>query len=113
MPDGSASSHLYRPKLATVLAEGYNLGCFRRDMLAALTVGIVALPLSMAIAVASGVSPERGLYAAVIGGFLVSALGGSRRSAVPPARSSFWWRPPLPNSASMGFCSRFSCPASC
>jgi hypothetical protein len=43
MPDGSASSHLYRPKLATVLAEGYNLGCFRRDMLAALTVGIVAL----------------------------------------------------------------------
>src|ERR1700736_125099 len=78
MPDGSATAHLYRPKLATVLAEGYNFGCFRRDMLAALTVAIVALPLSMAIAVASGVSPERGLYAAVIGGFLVSALGGSR-----------------------------------
>jgi sulfate permease, SulP family len=85
MPDGSASSHLYRPKLATVLAEGYNLGCFRRDMLAALTVGIVALPLSMAIAVASGVSPELGLYAAVIGGFLVSALGGSRYQIGGPA----------------------------
>ena len=85
MPDGSASAHLYRPKLATVLAEGYNLGCFRRDMLAALTVGIVALPLSMAIAVASGVSPERGLYAAVIGGFLVSALGGSRYQIGGPA----------------------------
>jgi sulfate permease, SulP family len=85
MPDGSATAHLYRPKLATVLAEGYNLGCFRRDMLAALTVGIVALPLSMAIAVASGVSPERGLYAAVIGGFLVSALGGSRYQIGGPA----------------------------
>lgn len=85
MPDGSASAHLYRPKLATILAEGYNLGCFRRDMLAALTVGIVALPLSMAIAVASGVSPERGLYAAVIGGFLVSALGGSRYQIGGPA----------------------------
>ena len=51
MPDGSATAHLYRPKLATVLAEGYNLGHFRKDMLAALTVAIVALPLSMAIAV--------------------------------------------------------------
>jgi SulP family sulfate permease len=85
MPDGSATAHLYRPKLATVLAEGYNLGHFRKDMLAALTVAIVALPLSMAIAVASGVSPERGLYAAVIGGFLVSALGGSRYQIGGPA----------------------------
>src|SRR4051812_1166038 len=78
MPDGSASAHLYRPKLATVLADGYDVGAFRKDAMAGLTVAVVALPLSMAIAVASGVSPERGLYAAVIGGFLVSALGGSR-----------------------------------
>ena len=85
MPDGSATAHIYRPKIVTVLAEGYNLDCFRRDMLAALTVAIVALPLSMAIAVASGVSPERGLYAAVIGGFLVSALGGSRYQIGGPA----------------------------
>jgi SulP family sulfate permease len=85
MPDGSATAHLYRPKLATIFAEGYNLGCFRRDVIAALTVAIVALPLSMAIAVASGVSPERGLYAAVIGGFLVSALGGSRYQVGGPA----------------------------
>jgi SulP family sulfate permease len=85
MPDGSATAHIYRPKIATVLAEGYNLDCFRRDMVAALTVAIVALPLSMAIAVASGVSPERGLYAAVIGGFLVSALGGSRYQIGGPA----------------------------
>jgi sulfate permease, SulP family len=85
MPDGAGTAHLYRPKLATILTEGYNLGHFRRDMIAALTVAIVALPLSMAIAVASGVSPERGLYAAVIGGFLVSALGGSRYQIGGPA----------------------------
>jgi sulfate permease, SulP family len=85
MPDGSATAHLYRPKLVTVLFEGYNLGCFRRDVTAALTVAIVAVPLSMAIAVASGVPPARGLYAAVIGGFLVSALGGSRYQIGGPA----------------------------
>jgi SulP family sulfate permease len=85
MPDGSATAHVYRPKLATVLAEGYSLELFRKDIMAALTVAIVALPLSMAIAVASGVSPERGLYAAVIGGFLVSALGGSRYQIGGPA----------------------------
>src|SRR6478752_10757639 len=85
MPDGSTTGHIFRPKIATVLAEGYDLDCFRKDMLAALTVAIVALPLSMAIAVASGVSPERGLYAAVIGGFLVSALGGSRYQIGGPA----------------------------
>ena len=85
MPDGSATAHLYRPKLATVVAEGYGFDAFRKDSVAALTVAIVALPLSMAIAVASGVSPERGLYTAIIGGFLVSALGGSRYQIGGPA----------------------------
>jgi SulP family sulfate permease len=85
MPDGTASAHLYRPKLATILREGYDGGKFRKDMLAALTVAIVALPLSMAIAVASGVTPERGLYTAIVGGFLVSALGGSRYQIGGPA----------------------------
>jgi sulfate permease, SulP family len=85
MPDGSATAHLYRPKLATVLTEGYGFDSFRRDVVAALTVAIVALPLSMAIAVASGVSPERGLYTAIVGGFLVSALGGSRFQVGGPA----------------------------
>src|SRR5580692_1709439 len=85
MPDGSATFHWYRPKLATVLAEGYSFVCFRKDVFAALTVAVVALPLSMAIAVASGVSPERGLYTAIIGGFLVSALGGSRFQVGGPA----------------------------
>jgi SulP family sulfate permease len=85
MPDGSATAHLYRPKLATVLTEGYDLAALRKDATAALTVAIVALPLSMAIAVASGVSPERGLYTSIVGGFLVSALGGSRYQIGGPA----------------------------
>jgi sulfate permease, SulP family len=85
MPDGSATAHLYRPKLLTILGEGYGWGHFRADTMAGLTVAIVALPLSMAIAVASGVSPERGLYTSIIGGFLVSALGGSRFQIGGPA----------------------------
>ena len=85
MPDGTATSRTYRPKLATALAEGYRLGDLRADAMAGLTVAILALPLSMAIAVASGVSPDRGLYTAIIGGFLVSALGGSRYQIGGPA----------------------------
>jgi SulP family sulfate permease len=85
MPDGSTTSHLFRPKLATITKEGYSLGLLSKDAIAGLTVAIVALPLSMAIAVASGVSPERGLYAAIVGGFLVSALGGSRFQVGGPA----------------------------
>ena len=85
MPDGGSTTHLYRPKLWTTLAEGYGLEAFRRDALAGLTVAVVALPLSMAIAVASGVSPERGLYTAIVGGFVVSALGGSRFQIGGPA----------------------------
>jgi len=85
MPDGAATAHLFVPKLATTLGEGYRLDTFRRDAMAALTVAIVALPLSMAIAVAYGVAPGRGLYASIIGGFLVSALGGSRFQIGGPA----------------------------
>lgn len=87
MPDTAptASTAAYKPKLATMLAEGYGFDDLRKDAAAGLTVAIVALPLSMAIAVASGVSPERGLYTAIIGGFLVSALGGSRFQIGGPA----------------------------
>ena len=85
MPDGTATAHRYWPKLVTTLAEGYGLDLLRRDALAGLTVAILALPLSMAIAVASGVSPDRGIYTAIIGGFLVSALGGSRFQIGGPA----------------------------
>ena len=66
------------PELVETLREPYGFGAFRADLLAGLTVAVVALPLSMAIAIASGVSPDRGLVAAIVGGFLVSALGGSR-----------------------------------
>ncbi|HEX3406009.1 MAG TPA: SulP family inorganic anion transporter [Caulobacteraceae bacterium] len=85
MPDGTATAHLLQPKLATTFREGYDLERLRRDALAGLTVAVVALPLSMAIAVASGVSPERGLYTSIIGGALVSALGGSRFQIGGPA----------------------------
>lgn len=75
----------FTPKLLTVLKEGYGLPEIKADILAGLTVAIVALPLSMAIAIASGVGPERGLYTTIIGGFLVSALGGSRYQIGGPA----------------------------
>ena len=65
------------PKLVTTLKD-YNREQFSRDLLAGVIVGIVALPLAIAFAIASGVSPERGLYTAIVAGFLISALGGSR-----------------------------------
>lgn len=83
--DGSAYADLFTPKLITVLREGYRFEHLHADALAGLTVAIVALPLSMAIAIASGVTPVQGLYTAIIGGFLVSALGGSRFQIGGPA----------------------------
>jgi SulP family sulfate permease len=68
-----------------VLREGYGLADLRADIVAGLTVAIVALPLSMAIAIASGVTPGRGLFTAVVGGFIVSLLGGSRFQIGGPA----------------------------
>jgi SulP family sulfate permease len=65
------------PKLATTL-KTYNRQQFTADLTAGVIVGIVALPLAIAFAIASGVSPQRGLYTAIVAGFLISALGGSR-----------------------------------
>ena len=76
---------LYTPKLVTVLRERYRLADLRADLLSGLTVAIVALPLSMAIAIASGVTPDRGLYTSIVGGFVVSAFGGSRFQIGGPA----------------------------
>lgn len=73
------------PKLVTVFQEGYSLPRLKADAVAGLTVAIVALPLSMAIAIASGVAPDRGLYTAIFGGFIVSLLGGSRHQIGGPA----------------------------
>jgi len=69
---------LFRPKLLTVLHEGYGPARFIKDLIAGLTVAVVALPLAMGIAIGSGAPPERGLITAIIAGFLISALGGSR-----------------------------------
>ncbi|KZD09984.1 SulP family inorganic anion transporter [Oceanibaculum pacificum] len=79
-PGHAAGRHwnLYIPKLVTSLREGYRWDDFRHDAIAGLTVAIVALPLAMALAIASGTTPERGLYTAIVAGFLISALGGSR-----------------------------------
>lgn len=78
-------AELFTPKLVTVLREGYAFADFRADLFAGLTVAIVALPLSMAIAIAAGVTPDRGLYTSIVGGFVVSLLGGSRFAIGGPA----------------------------
>src|SRR4051812_15162031 len=65
------------PKLFTTL-KGYSRAQFAADATAGVIVGIVALPLAIAFAIASGVTPDRGLWTAIVAGFLISALGGSR-----------------------------------
>lgn len=82
---GLTAGEFFAPKLATVLREGYTSQHLRSDAVAGLTVAVVALPLSMAIAIASGASPAQGLYTAIVGGFIVSALGGSRFQIGGPA----------------------------
>src|SRR3954470_18938033 len=66
-----------KPKLLTTLKD-YSLRLFVSDTLAGLTIALVAMPLSIAIAIASGATPRAGLVTAIIGGFLISLLGGSR-----------------------------------
>src|SRR5512133_397875 len=65
------------PKLVTTLKH-YDRSQFTTDLTAGVIVGIVALPLAIAFAIASGVTPDRGLWTAIVAGFLISALGGSR-----------------------------------
>ncbi len=75
---------LFRPKLLDTLS-GYDRTTLTRDVGAGLTVGVVALPLAMAFAIASGLKPEAGLFTAIIAGFLISLLGGSRVQIGGPA----------------------------
>src|SRR5258705_1972807 len=70
-------SFAFRPKLLDTL-KAYSIQDFRADLIAGLTVGIVALPLAMAFAIASGVPPQAGIFTAVIAGFIISALGGTK-----------------------------------
>lgn len=71
-------AQIFRPKLFSILKSGLNKKQFTTDIMAGVVVGIVALPLAIAFAVASGVSPEKGLITAVVAGLIISALGGSR-----------------------------------
>ena len=75
---GYQQSRAFVPKLLTVLQEGYGGDRLRGDVLAGLTVAIVALPLAMALGIASGASPDKGLITAIVAGLFISALGGSR-----------------------------------
>src|SRR5213592_4645483 len=73
----------FRPKLVEAL-QGYRRQDFTADLISGVTVGIVALPLAMAFAIASGVKPEAGIFTAVIAGFIISALGGTKVSIGGP-----------------------------
>ena len=68
----------FEPKLVSILRHGYTLRDLRADALAGFTVAVVALPLAMALAIASGATPDKGLHTAIVAGFLISALGGSK-----------------------------------
>ncbi len=70
--------------LRAVLSEGYKAADFKSDLLAGVVVGVVALPLAMALAIAVGVAPQYGLYTAIVAGFVVAALGGSRTQVSGP-----------------------------
>jgi SulP family sulfate permease len=72
------------PKLFSLLREGYTKEQFQGDLLGGLTVGIVALPLSIAIAIASGVKPEQGLYTAIFAGLVIAVFGGTRAQISGP-----------------------------
>lgn len=74
----------FEPKLFFLLRQGYSRKQFVADLIAGITVGIVALPLSIAFAIASGVKPEQGLYTAIIAGFVIAVLGGTRAQISGP-----------------------------
>jgi SulP family sulfate permease len=72
------------PKLLSILREGYTRKMFVGDLMGGLTVGVVALPLAIALAIASGVKPEQGLYTAIFAGFVIAVLGGTRAQISGP-----------------------------
>lgn len=78
----------YTPKSLICLREGYSLKLFFHDVFAGVSVSIIALPLALAFAIGSGVDPERGVYTAIVAGFLISLLGGSRVQIAGPTGTS-------------------------
>ncbi|MBN7827202.1 C4-dicarboxylic acid transporter DauA [Bowmanella dokdonensis] len=98
----SHRSHLFSLRICHAFREaclsgGYGLASFRRDLIAGLTVGIIAIPLAMALAIASGVAPQHGLYTAIIGGFVIALCGGSRLSISGPTAAFVVLLYPLAN----------------
>src|SRR5262245_25766466 len=83
-PSEPMALHAFRPRLLDAL-KSYDRRAFAADVGAGVTVGVIALPLAMAFAIASGLKPEAGLFTAIIAGFLISALGGSRVQIGGPA----------------------------
>src|SRR5215471_12992022 len=79
----NASFEAWLPK-SVILLRSYDRHKFLSDLIAGVTVGLVALPLAMAFAIASKLSPQAGIYCAIVTGFLVSALGGSRTQIAGP-----------------------------
>ena len=75
---GSFYAKNFTPKIVERLQKGYNLDKFRRDCIAGLTVAVISIPLALALAIASGVEPAQGLYTAIVAGFFIALLGGSR-----------------------------------
>ena len=75
---GSFYMKNFCPKLVEVLRKGYDKDKFRRDTLAGMTVAVVSIPLAIALAIASGVTPAQGLYTAIVAGFFIALLGGSK-----------------------------------
>ncbi len=74
----------FTPEIFLTLKQGYNIDLFKRDLFAGITVAIIALPLAMAFAIASGVEPERGLFTAIMAGIFVAIFGGSRTQIAGP-----------------------------
>src|SRR2546427_10029623 len=87
IPPAAAHVETFIPKSIVCLREGYGHEFFLNDLLAGLTVGVIALPLAIAFAIASHVRPEQGLYTAIVAGFLISLLGGSRVQIGRPGRA--------------------------
>ena len=88
--------------LREVLSEGYGREDFRNDLIAGATVGLIAIPLAMALAIACGVSPQYGLYTAIIAGVLIALFGGSRYSISGPTAAFVVILQPLAASYGLG-----------
>lgn len=80
MPQETLAKRLktFIPKSIQCLREGYSIPTFRKDLLAGVSVGVIAFPLALAVAIGAGIPPEQGLFTAVVAGFFISLLGGSR-----------------------------------